>query len=357
LQITSRDSKLGAEISDKLKAGLSEIDGVHSLETDLDGDSINYRFIVDNDLAVSMGVDPQKIASTIFSASTGSVLDEILKDNEKIEILLTVDEMGEKPVDTILDLKVRNDIGHAVPLKSFVKIQEEKGPSSIQRLNGLRTITLFGEVDDRVITGKEANVKIGPIVDQLQKEHQSVSIEAGGGEKDRLNAVTDTLKLYGFALLLIFITISLTFQSFTYPFLVLTAVPMGLSGVVWSLVLHGKSLSIMGIIGIVGLSGVVVNVSIIFLKFIQDECKSGMDFREAVITAGVSRLRPIVMTTMSTLIGLLPTIYGVGGIDSFVQPIALVLGWGLFVATFLTLTCLPAIISFFPGIESGSHKE
>lgn len=353
LQITSRDSKLGAKIADQLKEDFGKIDGVHSLETDLDGDSVKYRFNIDNELAVSMGVSPEKVAKTIFSASTGSVLNEILKDNEKIEILLTIDDMEEKPVETVLDLKIRNDNGQAVPLNSFVKVNKEKGPSSIQRLNGLRTITLFGEVDDQVITGKEANVLISPLVESIKKENQSVSIETGGGEKDRLNAVTDTLKLYGYAILLIFITISLTFQSFTYPLLVLTAIPMGLGGVVWSLVLHGKSLSIMGIIGIVGLSGVVVNVSILFLKFVQDECKAGTDFREAIIKAGVSRLRPIVMTTVSTLIGLLPTIYGIGGTDTFVQPIALVLGWGLFVATSLTLTCLPAIISFFPIIERG----
>ena len=126
---------------------------------------------------------------------------------------------------------------------------------------------------------------------------------------------------------------------------------MGLSGVVWALVLHGKSLTIMGVIGVVGLSGVVVNVSIIFLKFIQDRIKDGLSFNDAIIDSGKSRLRPVLMTTISTLIGLLPTIYGVGGVDTFVQPIALVLGWGLFVATILTLFALPAITSFFKVLE------
>jgi multidrug efflux pump subunit AcrB len=103
----------------------------------------------------------------------------------------------------------------------------------------------------------------------------------------------------------------------------------------------------MGVIGIVGLSGVVVNVSIILLKFVQDRLKEGMDLNSAIIDAGVHRLRPIIITTLTTLIGLLPTIYGVGGVDTFVQPIALVLGWGLFVATTLTLLCLPSLLSFF----------
>ena len=356
-QITARDFEFGSKIVDEIKDELSKIEGVHSLITDLDGDNVRYRVEVDNELAVSEGVEPAAISRTIFASSTGVIGEEILKNNEKVELLLTLQDAGDSPIDNIADLKVRNNNGQAVPLRTFVKIIKENGPSSIQRFNGIRTITLFGEVHDDVITGKEANARIEPFIAELKKKYQNLRIQVGGGEKDRMNAVSDTMILYLLAIVLIFMVISLTFQSVIYPFLVLTAVPMGLSGVVWSLVLHGKSLSIMGIIGIVGLSGVVVNVSIIFLKFIQDNLKAGKGFEESIMEAGVTRLRPITMTTLSTLIGLLPTIYGVGGIDTFVQPIALVLGWGLFVATTLTIFFLPAIMSFFGFLANIEEKH
>jgi multidrug efflux pump subunit AcrB len=354
LQVVSRDFELGEKIVDEIKVELRKIEGVNSLETDNDGNSVKYRFKVDNELAVSEGVDPAQISRTIFAASTGRVASEILKNNEKVEILVTVKNFEEEPIQNILNFKVRNNSGQAVPMSAYVTLIKEKGPGSIQRLNGLKTITLFGEVDDTITTGKQANRKIAPYIKKLKEKYKTVSIVTGGGEKDRLNAVSDTMKLYILAILLIFMVISLTFQSMIYPFLVLTAIPMGVAGVVWSLVLHGKSLSIMGIIGTVGLSGVVVNVSIIFLKFVQDKLAEGSDFKQAIIDAGVTRLRPIVMTTISTLIGLLPTIYGVGGVDSFVQPIALVLGWGLFVATTLTLLFLPAFLSFFTILKRSS---
>ncbi len=353
-QIASRDFAFGEKIVEKIKTELLKIKGVNSLETDNDGSSIKYRLQVNNELAVSEGVDPSKISRTIFASSTGVVAEEILKNNEKVEILLGIKD-GKKldsfPVEKILELKVRNNSGQAVPLKTFVKVIKEFGPSSIQRLNGLKTITLFGEVDDKIISGKEANAQIEPFIQKLKDENKTISIVTGGGEKDRMNAVSDTMRLYVLAIVLIFMTISLTFQSVLYPFLVLTVVPMGISGVIWSLVIHGKSLSIMGIIGVVGLSGVVVNISIILLKFIQDRLAEGADFRGAIIEAGVTRLRPIVMTTSSTLIGLIPTIYGMGGVDTFVQPIALVLGWGLFVSTVLTVLFLPAFISFFTVLK------
>ena len=333
LQVTARDLTFAESIVSQIKGKLAAIKGVHSLETDLDGDRVKYRFRIDNELAVSEGVDPNQISRTIFASSTGRVVNEILKNNEKVEILVTLSDKNKDFVHNILDLKVRNKNGQAVPIRVFAKVLEEQSPSSIQRLNGLRTITLFGEVDENIITGKEANKILRPFIKELQSQYPLLTIVAGGGERDRLNALSDTMKLYIFAIILIFMVISLTFQSVVYPFLVLTAIPMGLSGVVWSLVLHNKSLSLMGIIGIVGLSGVVVNVSIILLKFMQDKLSQGIPFREAIVQAGMDRLRPMVMTTVSTLLGLLPTIYGFGGIDILVQPIALVLGWGLFIAT------------------------
>lgn len=350
-EVTSRDFEYGGEIVDQIRSELGKIDGVHSLESDLDGDSQRYRFVIDNDLAVSDGVNPVDISNTIFAAATGRVTNEILKNNEKVEILVGVSNFNEIDVKGILNLKVRNENGIAVPIRIFTKAIEEKAPSSIQRLNGLRTITLFGEVDEKVITGKEANARITPYIEKLQKENPTIKIDTGGGEKDRIKALRDTMKLYVLALLMVFMVISLSFQSFLYPFMVLLTIPMGICGVVWALVIHGQPLSLMGIVGIVGLSGVVVNVSIVLMKFMQDRLKEGMEFREAIIDAGTRRLRPIVITTITTLTGLLPTIYGIGGVDTFVQPLALVLGWGLFVSAALSILALPALISLVPWLK------
>ncbi|CBW26918.1 putative transmembrane Acr-type transport protein [Halobacteriovorax marinus SJ] len=356
VQIATRDFDFGISIIKKIKEKLQSISGTYSIETDFAGDSIQYRFRIDNEFTISQGVDPSKISRTIFAASTGLVSSEILKNSEKIDILVGLEKgsnlknknlVKSEEIESILNLTVRNSNNQAVPIRNFVKIYEELGPSSIQRLNGIRTLTLFGEVDERVTSGKKVNQELAPYLEELREKYPNLKIIIGGGEKDRASALIDTLKLYAIAILLIYIAISLTFDSVIYPFLVLTALPMGVSGVVWALVLHGKSLSLMGIIGLVGLSGVVVNVSIIYLKFIQDNIRSGEVLDKAIVLASVNRIRPIIMTTISTLLGLFPTIYGVGGVDAFVQPIALVLGWGLFVATLLTITTLPALLSFF----------
>jgi len=356
-QVTARNMEVSKEIVDTLKKEFSQIEGVNSLETDLDGDSVKLRVSIDNQLAISQGISPITISNTVFSSSSGKKVSELLKNNDIVELLVGIDKDDDFNENEVLNLRVRNRNNQAVPLKNFVKIIEEREPSSIQRFNGLKTISLFGEVDEKFISGKEANQKIRPVVAKLKEKFQSARIETGGGEKDRISAVKDTSRLYILAIFLIFIVISLTFNSVIYPLLVLTTIPMGLAGVIWALVIHGKGLTLMGVIGIVGLSGVVVNVAIIFLKFIQEAIFAGESFQGAIASAGVNRLRPIVMTTISTLIGLLPTIYGLGGIDTFVQPIALVLGWGLVGATVLTLLFLPLIVAFFPRLGRQTARE
>ncbi|MBP9707757.1 MAG: efflux RND transporter permease subunit [Oligoflexales bacterium] len=348
-EIASRNLEKGAEVAKLIREQLSTIPGVHSLETDLDGNSKRFRFVVNNEGAISEGINPNDIAQTLFAATTGRVASEILKNNEKVEVLVNVNNKQENlNLEELLNLKVRNRSGQAIPIKLFTKIQHELSPSSIQRLDGLRTVTLFGEIDEKLSSGKIANDAIAPFIAEVLTKNPGVSINTGGGEKERMNALKDTLRLYILAIILIFMVISLSFQSVIYPFLVLLSVPMGVAGVVWALILHDTPLSLMGIIGLVGLSGVVVNVSILFLSYVQQKIKEGTEVREAIIAAAVRRLRPIVITTLTTLIGLAPTIYGFGGVDAFVRPLALVLGWGLLVSSVLTVFFLPATIATLP---------
>ncbi len=357
IQIASRDFQKGGILADEFKSKLNQIDGVHSVETDLDGDTKTYTYQINDLFAVSSGVNPEDIAKTIFSATSGVVANEVLINNEKVDLLVGVDHQGMWKSEDILGLRVQGAGGVPIPIRAFTKVQEDFGPSSIQRLNGLRTISIFGEVDENIITGKEANQLIQPLIEKLQSENPTIRIEKGGGERDRVRALSDTAKLYLLAVIMIFMTISLAFQSILYPFLVLLSIPMGLVGVVWALAAHGMELSLMSLIGIVGLSGVVVNVSIILMSYLKERLQDGETLHDAIVQAAVRRLRPIIITTITTLVGLIPLMYGFGGTDTFVQPLALSLGWGLAGATTLTLFAFPALLSLASRLKpSNNHK-
>lgn len=145
------------------------------------------------------------------------------------------------------------------------------------------------------------------------------------------------------ALGLIFLILATQFQSLTQPFVVMSAIPFGIIGVIWAFYFHGAPLSFIGIIGMIGLSGVVVNDSIVLVSFLNDMRRTGTPVFEAAVEAGRRRFRAVWLTTLTTIFGLLPLVYGIGGEDKFLAPAALALGYGLMFGTVLILVFIPAV--------------
>ena len=147
---------------------------------------------------------------------------------------------------------------------------------------------------------------------------------------------------------MIFLLLVFLFQSIHYSFLILLCIPFSLVSVVWVFFLHQEVLSFFALLGMVALTGVIVNDSIIMVDYLkkerQNEVSNGVDVSQTVLMAAKARLRPIVLTSITTFVGILPTAYGFGGADRFLQPIALSLGWGIAVSTVLILFVFPALI-------------
>ena len=194
-------------------------------------------------------------------------------------------------------------------------------------------------------------MKIIPYIKELNKEFPNIMIETGGEEKERIDALKNLSKLYILAIIGIYMIISLNLHSVFLPIIVMLVIPFAISGVIWALFLHSDPISMMGIIGAIGMSGVAVNGAIILIRSIIDTLFSkrqnnqlNYNYVNIIINCAVRRLRPITLTAVTTLVGLIPTIYGFGGNDALVQPMVLVLGWGLFFATIFILLFLPVIL-------------
>lgn len=136
--------------------------------------------------------------------------------------------------------------------------------------------------------------------------------------------------------------LAIQFNSVRYPVLVMLAIPFGVIGIVIGFYLHHQPISFMAMMGFVALTGVVVNASLVMAVFIQRALADGLPWREAVVESGMRRLRAVLLTAITTVVGLLPTAYGWGGHDPFVSPMALALSWGLLFSTFITLFSIPA---------------
>ena len=169
-------------------------------------------------------------------------------------------------------------------------------------------------------------------------------------EEKNQESFISLMAAFGFAMLAIFFILAIQFNNISYPFIVMLAIPFGAIGIIVAFYLHDMfwkpmPLSFFSSLGMIALTGVVVNSSLILLVFIQRARKEGMEMIEAIILAGRRRLRAVLLTATTTVVGLLPTAYGWGGLDHFVSPMALSLSWGLVFATFITLFTLPATLA------------
>ena len=171
-----------------------------------------------------------------------------------------------------------------------------------------------------------------------------VNFHLGGEEERSEESVRGLVFSFFFALLGIFVILAVQFNRIAYPLLVMLAIPFGVIGIVCGFYVHGEPLSFMAMMGFVALTGVVVNASLVLAVFIQRQMADGVPWREAVIESGKRRLRAVLLTTITTVVGLLPTAYGWGGFDPFVAPMALSLSWGLMFSTLITLFSIPAAL-------------
>jgi len=164
--------------------------------------------------------------------------------------------------------------------------------------------------------------------------------------------IESLLRAFAVALMGVFLLLILNFRQLLQPFLILFTIPLGLAAVIWTFYFHGKPLTFLGLLGMIALSGVLVNNSIVFVDFVNRSRQKGRDRWESILEAAKIRIRPIFLTTLTTGIGLLPTTYGIGGLDPFVVYITMALSWGLLIGSVLISFILPTYIAILDDILS-----
>jgi multidrug efflux pump subunit AcrB len=254
-------------------------------------------------------------------------------------------------INSLQSLQIPNNRGGLIPLSSISKFDEKAGFTTIRHKDGLRVIRVFANIDENITSSIKLNKKVADNKDTWLADYKNkVKINFGGEAEKNDESFKDLAFSFLFALIAIFFLLAIQFNSLGYPLIVMLAIPYGVVGVILSFYLHDllwkpMPLSFFSTMGMVALTGVVVNSSMILLVFIQRAREDGMDAIEAIILAGRRRLRAVVLTAATTVVGLLPTAYGWGGTDPFVAPMALSLSWGLAFATLITLIVIPAALA------------
>jgi multidrug efflux pump subunit AcrB len=348
VEISQGENADTKKASEQLMEYLQGIDGVTSIESGSEAGDESLHVVVNRALATYAGVPLSTIASHVRAAVGGLRVATTRRGTEEIDITVRYPVNPAKQRDYLENLLISNTRGGLIPLKEVARLEEHPGFTTIRHKEGIRVIHVAANIDNDIITSSALNNLVAKDEPKwLGNLHGKVVINYGGEEEKNQESVTGLMQSLVFAMLGIFIILAVQFNRFSYPFYVMLAIPFGAIGIIIGFYLHDKywmpmPLSFFALMGGVALTGVVVNSSLVLLVFVQRAIEQGMDTFDAIMEAGRRRLRAVILTATTTVVGLLPTAYGWGGMDPFVSPMALALSWGLIFSTLITLIVIPA---------------
>ncbi|MDX1408630.1 MAG: efflux RND transporter permease subunit, partial [Saprospiraceae bacterium] len=328
--------------------GISDITSTHKVGRE------DYTLNLDYDKLAAVGLTVNDVASTLRIAFDGVDATEIVRDNEEIRLRLRFPKEYRQDVRNVLDLVVRNKDGKLVPLGSFASLGKTRAESAIHHTDGDVTTTIYAQTDGVNILPMTAITALSDKYSPELKDNPEISFSYGGEAEETQESVRSLILAFIGGFIGIYLVLILLFNSLSQPLMILAAVPLGLIGVVWTFYFHGRPFSFLGLIGVVGLSGVVVNNALIMVDvtnaYVRPKLKEGVtscaDLIDLVVQGAGRRLRPVIITTITTVAGLMPTAYGIGGADPFIEPMVLAIAWGLVFATLLTLFVIPSLYLF-----------
>ncbi|MDQ6995533.1 MAG: efflux RND transporter permease subunit [Mariprofundaceae bacterium] len=343
VEISGSDEAAKVRVAKRLEHLLHTSEGATAIESDLQPGQKELHIVLDRAKASYAGIDLKTAALHIKAAFDGIRVSTLKQGTEEVNVTIRYPEKAQHHLATLMHLAIPNARGGMVPLSRVAHIEETEGSSSIRHKDGRPIINVSSEVDRIHINSKELNEQVMKRTDEwLADDIQKVRYHLGGEQERSKESVQGLIYSFMFALAGIFVILAIQFNRISYPFLVMLAIPFGAIGIVVGFYLHGEPLSFMAMMGFVALTGVVVNASLVLAVFIQRQLEEGVPWREAIISSGQRRLRAVLLTTITTVVGLLPTAYGWGGFDPFVAPMALALSWGLLFSTAITLFSIPA---------------
>lgn len=243
---------------------------------------------------------------------------------------------------------IPNSQNRLIYLENLATIQITNGLSTLKHYNGERTITITADIEYGENTSQQVMNAISERFKNFNREYRGLKLDFGGEAKETVKALRQLLFSFLMAFMFVYIILLLQLNRFIQPIMIMLIIPFGLIGVLLGFTVHRMPLSFMGIVGIVGLAGVVVNNGIILVDVINNIIDRGVQggkkgVKKAIIDGSKLRLRPVFLTTITTVVGLLPTAWGIGGRADLIIPIVMALAYGLLFASLLTLIFLPCM--------------
>lgn len=360
LEITGKRLDDLVAVTADIKDRLQEFDGVFDIADDFDGGRPEAQIEL-FDSARALGLTTQSLATQVRAAFYGFEARKIQRGREDVRIMVRYPPESRRRIYDIESMRIavpcgdtrarsdtlaRSDTracGVLIPFTEVARLTEGTGNASIHRIDQRRTITVTADVDDAVTTAGQVIAEVTAVFPEITRPYPGVELRFGGQQLETLKAFGSLKTGFMIALLLIYMILAGLFRSYVQPMIVMAVIPFGAIGAVTGHFVMGYPLTILSMIGFVALTGIVVNDSMILVVFINRRVAAGASAEEAVIEGGHSRLRPILLTSATTVLGIAPLLLETSFQAKFLIPMGVSISAGLIFATVLTLVAVPSL--------------
>jgi len=340
IKVTGNDlGKISGE-SDKILEILKKQGFLQDVESSVDRGKPELRIELDRVRLAGLGLNAGAVALTVRQSLYGVDAGQFKQDNDEYDIVIRYEEQARNEIKDLENIMLTTLAGKMVPLSSVATIKESTGSLNILHESQQRIVYIRSALNG--ISLGEAVTKVQAALDKTDID-PDVVVEIGGQFKDQQETFADMYVLFALSLFLIYAIMASQFESFKDPLIIMFTVPLSIIGVIWAFFLTGTTLSAVTFIGVIMLLGIVVNNGIVLVDYTNLLMARGNGLNEAIVNAGRSRLRPVLMTAVTTIMGMVPMAMNSGPGSEIWKPLGITVIGGLTVATFITLVFIPCI--------------
>ena len=344
-------------ISKDVKAALAEYNGVSDINDTFSGGADEIQLQL-KPQAEALGITLQQLGQQVRYGFYGAEVQRVQRDDEEVKVMVRYPKEERNSIGHLETMRVRSPAGQDVPFEQVADIELGKGYDSIIRVDGQRSVTVSAAVDKDIAEPNEVTMEmITRVIPEIMKKYPRVEFKLQGNSREQMEAMTSLAQGLLFALFAIYALLAIPLRSYTQPLIIMSVIPFGIVGAILGHLMLGHAVSVLSICGIIALSGVVVNDSLIMVDFVNRARQEGHRLMDAAISAGTQRFRAIILTSLTTFMGLVPIMFERSLQAQVVIPMAISLAFGILFATVITLLLVPALYVILDDIKNGLTRN
>lgn len=348
IQLNGPEHEVLAELADQVLEEIAGVEGVYNPATSIQETQPQLDIRVDKEIAARNGLSEAMIISQVQMKFTGQTVMRYREEGDEIDVRIVYPEETHRSISDLENLPIQTQLGTTIPLSEIASLEQTQAPAALVRQNQQPQVTISVEIVDADLGSVSTAIEEQMSQFELPEEY---NYNIGGQAEDMEEAFSELALALVLSIFLVYVVMAVQFENFLTPFIVMFSMPATVVGVIFGLFITNTPLSITAFIGIIMLAGIVVNNAIVLVDYINILRRRGVDRYQAILDAGTSRMRPILMTTLTTILAMVPLALGLGEGAEMQQPMAITVIFGLAISSIFTLLLIPVVYTYFDDLS------